>query len=262
MNTRLFWPLLLILFGILLLLDNLDLLPGSAWGYVWPLLLIFFGASLLLGRRGQAEVVEDATPLEGARSGRIEFKHGAGELNVRGGAPAELLYTGGFAGGVDKRLDRQCDNVTATLSARSADWFQWPGTMFGANGLNWEVRLNENVPLALSVESGASATRLELENSRVTDLKIQTGASSTVVVLPARAGHVRASVNAGAASVDITVPAGVAARVRGMMGVGSLDVDQRRFPRRHGTYESPDFETAENKVELVVEGGVGSVRVR
>lgn len=72
----------------------------------------------------------------------------------------------------------------------------------------------------------------------------------------------RASVNAGAASVDITVPAGVAARVRGMMGVGSLDVDQRRFPRRNGMDESPDFETAENRVELAVEGGVGSVRVR
>lgn len=262
MSNRVFWPLLLILFGILLLLDNLGVLPGSAWGYMWPLVLIFFGASLLLGRRGRAEVVEDVTPLEGARSARIEFKHGAGELNVRGGAPAELLYSGGFGGGVDKQLDRPGDRVNVTLSARTPDWFRWPGPMFGADGLNWDVRLNESVPLALSIESGASATRLELDHLRVTDLTIKTGASSTVVVLPAHAGHTRASVSSGAASVDITVPAGVAARVRGMMGVGSLDVDQARFPRRNGAYESPEFETAENRVELQVEGGVGSVRVR
>jgi hypothetical protein len=57
------------------------------------------------------------------------------------------------------------------------------------------------------------------------------------------------------------VPPGVAARIRGSMGVGTLSVDQSRFPRRDGGYESADFETAVNRVELDVEGGVGSVEV-
>ena len=261
MNSRTFWPLILIGIGVLLLLDNLGILPGSVWGYVWPAALIFLGASLLLSRARQPEPVEDALTLEGARSALVALKHGAGELNVRGGAPAELLYTGAFAGGVDKRLDRQGDRVSVTLSARTPDWFQWPGPMFGTNGLTWDVRLNDGVPLAVSVESGASASRLDLAGTQVTDLTIKTGASSTVVVLPAHAGRMRARVSAGAASVDITVPPGVAARIRGMVGVGSLDVDQRRFPRGERGYESLDFETAENRVELDVEGGVGSVRV-
>ena len=34
------------------------------------------------------------------------------------------------------------------------------------------------------------------------------------------------------------------------MGVGSLDVDQRRFPRVGGGYASPDFETAPNRAEI------------
>jgi hypothetical protein len=261
MSNRLFWPLLLILFGVLLLLDNLNLLPGNAWGYLWPLVLIFFGLNLLLGRYRRAEVVEDATPLEGARSARLELKHGAGELIVRGGAPADLLYSGSFGGGIDKRLERPGDRVDATLSAHTPDWFRWPGPMFGTQGLNWDVRVNETVPLSILVESGASSTRLDLTDLKVTDLTIKTGASSTAMVLPAHAGFTRAHVSSGAASVDITVPSGVAARVRGAMGVGSLDVDQRRFPRHNGSYESPDYETAENKVELVVEGGVGSARV-
>jgi hypothetical protein len=262
MRNRLFWPLLLIVFGVLLLLDNFNLLPGSAWNYLWPIVLIFLGASLLLSRGAQPEPVEDATTLEGARSGRISFKHGAGELVVHGGAPADLLYSGLFAGGVEKRLDRQHDRLSVTLAARTPDWFRWPGAMFGSRGLNWDVRLNEAVPLALSLESGASAARLDLANVRVTDLKVETGASSTNVVLPARAGHTLARINSGAAAVDITVPEGVAARIRGTMAVGSLDVDQRRFPRANGAYESPDFVTAENRVDLQVEGGVGSVRVR
>lgn len=262
MSQRLVWPLVFIAFGVLLLLDNFDLLPGRVFGYIWPLALIFLGASLLLSRGGSVVVVEDATTLEGARSARITFKHGAGELKVQGGAPADLLYTGAFAGGVDKQLDRPGDRITVTLSARTPVWFGWPGPVFGGRGLDWDVRLNDSVPLTVSVELGASSTRLDLEGLRVTELSIQTGASSTVVVLPARAGHTRASMSAGAASVDITVPAGVAARIRGMVGVGSLEVDQRRFPRREAYYKSPDFETAENRVDLQVEGGVGAVQVR
>jgi hypothetical protein len=262
MNSRLVWPLLLILFGMLLLLDNLGLLPGSAFSYIWPLLLILLGASLLLSRGRQAEVVEDATTLEGARSARLNLKHGAGELSVHGGAPADLLYRGGFAGGVDKQLSRQGDQVNVTLAARPPDWFRWPWPMFSTGGLNWDVGMNETVPLALTVESGASSSRLDLTALRVTELELHTGASSTVIALPARAGRTRAKLSSGAAAVDVTVPTGVAARIRGGIGVGSLDVDQRRFPRRDGAYESPDFMTAENSVELDVEGGVGSVRVR
>lgn len=258
MRTPLFWPLLLIAAGVLFLLDNFGLLPGSAWGLIWPLALVALGVQILLNRGAAPEPVEDAITLEGARSARLVLEHGAGELRVSGGAPADLLYGGSFAGGVDKRLDRQGDRVSVTLSARPSAWFRWPG----AHGLNWDLRLNEQVPLALTIESGAASTRLDLANTQVTDLTIETGASATTVVLPARAGHTRAKVSAGAASVDITVPEGVAARIRGMVGVGSLSVDQRRFPRFDRAYESPDFATAEHRVELDVEGGVGSVTVR
>jgi hypothetical protein len=262
MNSRLFWPILLILFGVLLLLDNLDLLPGSVFGYVWPLLIIFFGINLLLSRGSRPEPVEDATTLEGARSAVLTFKHGAGELKIQGGAPADLLYSGTFDGGVDKQLDRQGDRLLLTLEGKTPDWFRWPGPMFGGHGMNWDVRLNEGVPLALTVESGASSTRMDLRGMRLTDLTLKTGASSTVITLPAHGGHTRARISAGAASVDITVPEGVAARIKGMVGVGSLDVDQRRFPRVNSAYESPDFNTAENRVEMDIEGGVGSVQVR
>ncbi len=262
MRSRLVWPVLLIGFGLLLLLDNFDLLPGSAWGYVWPAILIVLGLNLLLSRGARSEPVEDSTTLEGSRSGQVNFKHGAGELIVHGGAPADLLYSGLFAGGVDKHLDRQHDRLIVTLEGRTPEWFKWPGPMFGSQGMHWDVRLNESVSLVLNVESGASASRLDLTDLRVTDLTIKTGASSTNLTLPARAGRTLARISSGAASVDVVVPQGVAARIRGMVGVGSLDVDQRRFPRTGGAYQSPDFETAENRVELQIEGGVGSVTVR
>ncbi len=184
MRSRLVWPVLLIGFGLLLLLDNFDLLPGSVWGYVWPAILIVLGLNLLLSRGARSEPVEDSTTLEGSRSGQVNFKHGAGELIVHGGAPADLLYSGLFAGGVDKHLDRQHDRLIVTLEGRTPEWFKWPGPMFGSQGMHWDVRLNESVSLVLNVESGASASRLDLTDLRVTDLTIKTGASSTHLPCP------------------------------------------------------------------------------
>jgi hypothetical protein len=45
------------------------------------------------------------------------------------------------------------------------------------------------------------------------------------------------------------------------MAIGTLDVDTGRFPRSGSVYESPDYAAAANKLDLGVEGGVGSVTV-
>lgn len=42
---------LLIILGLALLLKNLGLIPGSTWDVFWPLVLILFGVSLLKRRR-------------------------------------------------------------------------------------------------------------------------------------------------------------------------------------------------------------------
>ena len=67
---------------------------------------------------------------------------------------------------------------------------------------------------------------------------------------------------AGAASLTFLVPTGVAARIGTKMGLGSIQVDESRFPRMGDGYQSTDYATAENRVDLDIQGGVGSVRIR
>ncbi|MCC7358568.1 MAG: hypothetical protein IT317_03775 [Anaerolineales bacterium] len=265
MAQRPFWPIVLIAFGLLLLLDNLGFLPGSAWGYVWPALLIFVGLSLLLGRAQRAEPVEDSVGLDGAGSAEITFEHGAGVLEIYGGAQPDHLLEGTFTGGVQKRIDRHGDQTLVTLSVGpEPEWyhFVWPWNWMGGRGQEWNVRLNPHPRLSLRLKTGASETRLDLSDLRVAELSLDIGAGSTRLTLPAHAGWTKARVASGAASVEIVVPAGVAARIHGTVAVGSLNVDQQRFPRRNGGYESPDYETATHRVELNLEGGVGSTVVR
>lgn len=265
MPQRLFWPLALIAFGVLLLLDNLGWLPGSVWGYVWPAVLIFVGAGLIFGRARRAEPIEDSVSLDGAGSATITVEHGAGVLEVFSGAQPDNLLEGAFSGGVTKRIDRHGDQTQVVLGmGPEPDWihFIWPWNWMGFRGQEWNLRLNPNPRLALHFKTGASETRLDLTDLRVAEVSVETGASSTRLTLPAHAGWTRARVASGAASVEIAVPAGVAARIQGTVAVGSLSVDPQRFPRRDGRYESPDFETAVHRVELNIESGVGSVVVR
>jgi hypothetical protein len=45
------------------------------------------------------------------------------------------------------------------------------------------------------------------------------------------------------------------------MGLGSTNIDESRFPRSLDGWVSPDYESAPNRVEIEIEGGLGSVRV-
>lgn len=59
----LFWPLLLIGGGVLLLLSNLGYLPWESWGLLWrlwPLLLIALGVDVLIGRRSTVGAIISA----------------------------------------------------------------------------------------------------------------------------------------------------------------------------------------------------------
>ncbi len=79
--------------------------------------------------------------------------------------------------------------------------------------------------------------------------------------MPRAAGATTIKAQAGAASLTIEIPTGVAARIRTRMALGSTQVDTARFPRGGAGYESPDYSTAPNRVEIDVQGGVGSLRV-
>jgi hypothetical protein len=128
--------------------------------------------------------------------------------------------------------------------------------------LDWNVRLNPAVSLNLDFETGAGESCLDLSDLQVKDLRLKTGASQTDLRLPVNAGYSRASISSGVAQVEITIPQGVAARLRTRGGLSDIQVDQGRFPRSGDLYQSPDYAEAENKVDLDVEMGVGAVRVR
>ncbi|MCI0520014.1 MAG: DUF5668 domain-containing protein [Chloroflexi bacterium] len=259
---RTFWGIVLVLLGGIFLLDNLGILGNiSVWNLVWPLFLIALGVRVLWGTffKGSVQMEPASLALGGAQRGALRLRHGAGEINVQSGAAAGMLFEGEFGGGLDLKSKREGDTLKARLKLpENAFPFHWPDN----DTLNWRVNLPASIPLDLDVESGASKLAMNLQDLRVESLALKCGASSAEVTLPAAAGTTRMTANAGAASLVVIVPAGVAAVVRTRGGLSSVQVDTTRFAESGGMYRSADYETAQNRVDIEVEMGIGSVTIR
>jgi hypothetical protein len=283
------WPLFVILIGVASLVStilNRRFEIGGLWAFTWPVAWLVVGVILWLGAtgsigQGPTDLIAEywpwalvvlgiwfvigsvvpsgrglteslALPLAGAADAGVRIRFGAGNLATRPAAPGNLV-DGEFVGGVIHRLVGPGRVELEQDTRYGLPWVERRSA--------WTVGLSAEVPLDLKVDTGAARAVLDLGDLRVRNLDLQTGASETRVLLPRAAGATMVRAQAGAASLTLEVPVGVAARIRTRMALGSTQVDQARFPASAGGYESPDYATAQNRVDIDAQGGVGSLRV-
>ncbi|MFL5685698.1 MAG: hypothetical protein ACJ77D_06545 [Chloroflexota bacterium] len=253
------WPLVWIGVGVVLLLSTTGRLatgPGELIAEFWPWLLVGLGVWFLIGAfipRGRPPDEDLAIPLGGVRQASVRIRFGAGTLDSTVAERGHVV-DGRFVGGVLHRGDARSGIELEQDTSYGMPFLQRESA--------WTLGLTGEVPLELKVDAGASRTRLDLSETKIWRLELRTGASETTVTLPRAAGVTDVKADAGAASLTFIVPNGVAARIRPKVVIGSIRVDEDRFPRSGSDYQSPDFGSAPNRVDLEINGGVGSVRVR
>jgi hypothetical protein len=267
-RNSIFWGALILIAGLFLLVNNLfpSLFNGvSVWDIIWPLAIVLIGVSMLMGPimgRRSLEAQTVSVPLENASDGDVHLFHGAGRLSVRAGTPGVLL-SGTCVGGADVDVSRSGPSARLNLKSRAGEyWFGFPAFQGGYGGYTWDLNLTPEIPLRLTLETGASESNLDLRDLKLTDLEIKTGASATVVTLPANAGMTRVKISSGAASVRLYLPEGVAGHIRVQSGLAGINIDPNRFPAAAGGYETPGYASAANKADIFIETGVGSVEIR
>ncbi len=194
-----------------------------------------------------------ALDLGSATSADIRVDFGAGRMLIGPAAPGRLVE-GSFGGGAKYETGPE-GRVRLWQGEQFWNW--------GLSGRNqWQFGVATTVPLRLQVQTGASETQIDLLETQAREVELKVGAASTRVRLPRAAGLTRFRGDVGAGSLDITVPDGVAARIRTTVALGSANINPARFPAAPGGYESPGFEAAANRVELTLQGGMGSITVR
>lgn len=263
-RDQLVWGVILLLLGGLMLANQMGVrLPNgvSLMDLFWPLVLLLGGAWILLGVyfSGSVQAEKASIELQGAGAADLHINHGAGELKIHSGAGSAILARGTFVGGLDQKTSRIGDRLEVRMRpARDILDFPFLGRF---NQLDWDVSLNSDIPLNLTLNLGANKSVLDFKDLKITGLKLETGASDTRLTLPA-SGRFHADLDLGAAAIEVTVPDGVSARIRASLGAADLKIDEARFPRVAGYYQSPDFESSANSVDMTIDAGAASIRVR
>ncbi len=290
-------PLILITIGVLFLLANMGMLPLSFWEIAfrfWPLLLVLIGLDILIGRRSplgsllililwaalvggiiwlaspqgaaylpSASVVTDqlSQPLGDIKSASIELDTGLADMTVTAlGPDSGDLMSGTFGHREGSRIIKTYeligDGARLRLREESTNFF-----LASTSISRWDIKLNPTVPLSLIVNGGVGRTSLDLSAMKVTDLVIDSGVGSMTVTAPA-SGSVRVSLNGGVGSATVVVPQGMAGRIRVNAGLGGISVNQSRFPRSGNVYQSVDYVNAVNKIDIQVDGGIGGINIQ
>jgi len=262
---NIFWGMILIILGVLFFLQARGLI-ADVLGWFWPVLLILLGLWVLAGRflpgflGGASGGQTFSIDLQGAAKVDIDFDHGAGAVVFAGGAPAGVAILGSQATGIDVKSHLSGTGLSIDLDA---------GPTFipflGPDNGEWRFLLTQEVPVAIKVDAGASHLDFDMTDVMLTYLGVDTGASTLKVKLPVNAGHTLVDVESGAATVEILVPANVAARIRFEQGISSIEIDEQRFPlfaASANLRQSADYDSAANKVEINLEGGANSVKIR
>ncbi len=267
------WPLLLVLIG-------LDVLLGRHLGgraILGVMLLAFVGAGIWATVTAGSSTADSDTrsfdqSLEGATSADVLVNFGAGQLTLSslpGSDPTQLARLS-FQGPANLEPTTRYDvqngvgqlqyGVNGRTGLAGSAFPMFSGRHSSSSQLG--VALSPNVPLTVTVRTGAADAQLDFSQLRATDLNVSVGASAAHMTLPASAGTTTAHVQGGLTALTIVVPPGVAAQVHYRGGLNALDIDRTRFSAvGNGEYRSADYDSASNRVDLYVDSGLASVTI-
>jgi len=263
-KNPLFWGLSVMLLGSLLLLNSLGFLQVNVWKFVGPGILILLGVWFIFNSilQKNPEPPESLSiPREGETELEVEISHGAGELRISADQSPNILLQGSFFHGVDSIVERQGSITKVSLKPfNDPIAIMIPGNF---RGLNWDVKLNPDLPVSINLGDGASNTILNLSQVNLKKLDISTGASKTEVTFSEKSSYTRAKIGAGVAEVIVHIPPQIAATIRvNGKELSSIKVDTTRFIQQGDHYESAEYATAEKKLDLEINPGLGEVKIQ
>jgi cell wall-active antibiotic response 4TMS protein YvqF len=123
------------------------------------------------------------------------------------------------------------------------------------------IRLNTNPVWDIHVEMGAGETNFSLEQFKIRNLTFEGGAASFEARVGSKLPITDVSVETGVASVKIEVPEASGCRIVVDSGLSSKDFDGF-IKQADGTYRTSNYESAANKVNISLKGGLSSFEVK
>ncbi len=244
-----------------------NLFVGSHRKVRVPLVVSLIVLVLILGGVSGCSVVNNAgnvlthnlsEPLGGATAAKLDINTGTGNLTIDPLTSGKQLLASGTLqylenlGLPTRTLDSNNGQATLTLK-----WGDSEAPCLGA--IDWQIHLNPTVSSDITAHSGGGNIKLDLAGMSVTRVSADTGGGNVDVVLPDDASSLNVKASTGAGNVVVLVPSGIAAKIHATSGLGKAIVDSRFSKIDDNTYQSPDYDGAAQKAEIIVNSGAGNV---
>ena len=193
-----------------------------------------------------------------AKEVRLDLNMGAGDLKVGSGTrkliqayftynvpswKPEVRYS--VAGGVGDLVVRQ------------------PGhnhTHFGNLKYEWDLRLNQDVPLDVKVNFGAGQAQLDLGSLTLRGVEVDMGVGSLTMDLRGNPKHdYNVRINGGVGEAIIHLPSNVGVYAEAGGGIG--DISARNLRKEDNHWVNDAYNDSKVKIRINVQGGVGSIKL-
>ncbi len=207
---------------------------------------------------GELQTESSSVDPENADSVRANLRIGLGELNLTGGA--DSLMEADFAYNVAAwrpGVSYEMVGDTGELSV------QQRGLGEGLPGPDvrneWDVHLNDAMPMDLSVQMGGGVS--DLDSLSLTGLDLDVGAGATTVDLTGDwERDLSAVMRAGAGELTMLLPSQIGVRVNAETGLGRVNADGLR--KQGNAYVNDAYGDSDVSLEVNVSGGVGQINLK
>jgi hypothetical protein len=289
------WPLFLIGIGLDIIFGRRSPVLGAVIGLLVAgaaIAILIFAPSLGILTSGDLVTDNYAEPIGSATSAQIDLELSVGTADVYALSDSNNLFEAEIThlGEIDYSATGEASKrISIREEGVSDDFF---GIFDEREDVQWDIGLSPDLPLDLTIGGGVGRVEVDLSNIQLTGLEMNGGVGDFSVTLPGTDGEYAVAIEVGVgrfevnidrgADVDlrikggvgetiVNVPSGVGVRLEGKSGVGNIRVPSSYTQVRggddsivgdSGTWESPDYDTAEFTITITFDGGVGSFTLR
>jgi hypothetical protein len=256
-----FWPVLLIGFGLIWLMVNTGILPGWSWGSLWrlwPLFLIAIGLDLLIARRSaligaivalatlglvvvlilaggllgysvnRAELITEqfSEPIGQAESAEVELDLSVGPTTVYALNEDDLLFDAEVThiGEIEFSVNGTEQKSIRLDEQRLNVNARWPDFV-DQDRLAWDIGITPLIPISLEINGGVGEANLDLSEFILESLSVDVGVGDLTLTLPGQDERYTARLNGGVGETDIEIESGASITLSIDGSVGDVHVD-------------------------------------
>ena len=239
-QRSIFWPIVLIGVGVILLLANFNLITTAnlaTLSSLWPLLLVALGLEILIGRRstlasgligllvvgafifilvaGQklglnlpsAQVIQErfSEPIGSTKSAKVLVDIASDPVTINALSGSTDLFDANIThfGEMEFIVSGTSEKSIELRKRSSAAAFTWS---LPTQPTRWDIALSPAVPLDLKLIGGSGSANADLSRLQIEGLQVDVASGSFSLILPESIQAYEANFEGGSGSLRVTLP--------------------------------------------------------